>query len=702
MVESTRSPAHGQHEADRPPGRPHAERDPIRRRRQVGALERRRLRRPQHRRDAALRGRGEVGAPVGDRRDRTRGNAEHGRLDRQPRSGGGRAGAEHRRRQRVRGEPAVGAHAGDIEGQAQRWALRHGEGERHLEGGLIALALDEGRAVGDREHAEADAGDEERGRQRRASALAAQRDEREPHARRPAPQPASREAQQRPRQPRGHDRPGEGDEAGQQGEQRIGAGGERGRAGAAAGCGERDRAGDGQRRQVEAAHRAHPQVGAGRALARDEHRRPGRPGQHDDGDAGAREDRVAQHRRRAHTRPVGGDRDPGRRHERTQERSGEGDPGRLRPGEGPQLPEPGAVALEPGPLGARVAAQAGGGEQHESEQQGGRAAAHELHPPGRDGIVSLQRDEGVRRPRQAERRAQTADAALGGGLAVEQAADLPVVQGGGLDRRRPPVGAIERREDRQRRELRDAARDQHRRRAALRLVGAARERGQAERQRPGRVPDHDQAQARLRDGPHGSAARLDDLAPRRHACARQPARSQPQPAGRVGHGSQLDQPAAQVQLRERERARRRAGPEPAQGRRRRPIDPAVAARRRRPQPRRREAALRDGHRFERRPQAAVGGDGRSADDPSEGRGGDGDADRDEAAPARPGARPRHRHPKRRPSRPRSGSQIGANIQPAPMFAGRADADKRRCASAVFTSCDQRPGTTPPTRVSKGA
>ncbi len=41
----------------------------------------------------------------------------------------------------------------------------------------------------------------------------------------------------------------------------------------------------------------------------------------------------------------------------------------------------------------------GGGEQHESEQEGRGAAADELHPPGRDGVVALQRDQRVRSAR---------------------------------------------------------------------------------------------------------------------------------------------------------------------------------------------------------------------------------------------------------------------------------------------------------------
>ncbi len=196
-----------------------------------------------------------------------------------PGAGAVAAGAEHRRRQRVRGEAAVRAHRGDIERQPQRRALRHGEVERHLEGGLVVLALDERGAVGDREHAETDPRDQERGGQRRAPALAAR-------ARRArAARWAGRAGGSRPaRRSSGPARravtiaPASATRPGKQGQQRVGAGGQRGRVGAAAGGRERDRARDGQGRQVEAAQRADPQVGAGRALAGDEHGRPGGPG----------------------------------------------------------------------------------------------------------------------------------------------------------------------------------------------------------------------------------------------------------------------------------------------------------------------------------------------------------------------------------------------------------------------------------------
>ena len=349
------------------------------------------------------------------------------------------------------------------------------------------------------------------------------------------------------------------------------------------------------------------------------------------------------------------------------------------------------MPLEPRPPDAGVAAQARGREEHESEQEGRRAAAHELHPPGRDRVGLPQRDERVRRPGQSERGPQAADAALGSGLAVEQAADLPVVQRVGCHRRRPAVGAVERREDGQGRELRHPACHQHRRRAALRLVGAARERAQRHRQRAGGVPDDHQAQARLGDRADRAPARLDHLAPRRDARARQPPRRQPQPPGGVVQRPQLDQPPAQVQLGERKRASGRAGsePEPVKRRRGRPVDLGVTAGWGRSQPGGGEGALREGELLESRPQAAVGGDGRSSDDASERCGGHRDADRDHSAPARPSARPRRRDPKRRPSRPPSGSHIGANLQRGGMFASRGGGYKRQSASGVFTPRERR-------------
>ena len=49
------------------------------------------------------------------------------------------------------------------------------------------------------------------------------------------------------------------------------------------------------------------------------------------------------------------------------------------------------MALEPGPFDARLAPQPGRREQDEPEQEGGRTAADELHPPRGDRVGLAQR-----------------------------------------------------------------------------------------------------------------------------------------------------------------------------------------------------------------------------------------------------------------------------------------------------------------------
>ena len=442
--------------------------------------------------------------------------------------------------------------------------------------------------------------------------------------------------------------------------------------------------GHGQRRQVEAAHGPEAQVGARRALGRDQHRGTRHPGREDGDDARPRRDRVAQHRRRADAGPVGGDRHTHRGQHGAQERSGEGDPGSLDPRERPQLAEPGAVALEPRPLGAGVAAQAGRGQQHEAEQERRRAAADQLQPPGRDGVGAPQRHQRVGRAGEAERGAEALDAARRGGLAVEQAADLPVVQRLRPDGGRPAVGAVERREHGQGGDRRDAAGDQHRRGPALGGVRRARERAQGDRQRSRRAPDDDQAQAGLGHGIDRPPARLDDLAAGgTHVRGSRPDASCSHRRGSSTAPSSTSRPPRLSSGNASVRAGR-AGAERGQRRRGRPVEHGIAAGGRRAEPGRGEAALGDRKLLEARSQAAVGGDGRSTDDAAQGRGRDRDAGGDQRPTARPRPRSRRRDPKRRPRRPQSGSHIGARFQPRRMFAFRRGGYKRESASGVFT------------------
>jgi hypothetical protein len=342
------------------------------------------------------------------------------------------------------------------------------------------------------------------------------------------------------------------------------------------------------------------------------------------------------------------------------------------------------VALEPGPLRARVAAQAGRGQEHEPEQKRGGATSDELHAAGGDGVRLAQVEQRVGRPGEPERRPQQTHPARRRRLAFEQSRDLPVVQAAGVDRRRPAVCAVDGREHRQRRELGQAAGEQHGRGAALGLVVAAGERRQGDGQCPGRAADHHQPQPSLGHRRDRRATRLQHLAAGGHAGARQPSRAQPHPAAGGVDRPELDEVPAEVQLGEgqRPRGRRRAQARERLGRC--SVDPGVAAGGRRSQPGGGEAALGDGQVRKPRAQAAVGRDRRAADDAAEGRRRHRDADRDEAAAPGTGARSRRRHPKRRPGRPRSGSHIGANLQPRRMFAPRPGRHKRESASAVFT------------------
>ncbi len=368
---------------------------------------------------------------------------------------------QHRQRDRARCEaPPVGERGG-AERAGQAGALARGVVERHLERGLLAIALGERGAVDGREDRESGADREERRGRRGAPAPAREREQGEPRSRGGAAAGSLGEPRQRADQPGERDPGRERHERRQDEQQRARAGAVlqlvRGRRAAYEREHDRERARD--RRHVERADARAPRLVdlGGEQPSRDE-ARGCEPAAGDERDRERRSERVPGQRACREPRPArdhGDRRNPG---QDARDRAEERGHARLREREQRRLAARRPVLLEPPALGLDVPAQAGRREHGEREHQRGRLAADEQDAPGRSGPAVPRRDHLVHGRLDGERGVAVLQVDLARGDLRHDARDRPHVQRARTQRDGPRVAAEERGERGQRGQLRRRSR----------------------------------------------------------------------------------------------------------------------------------------------------------------------------------------------------------------------------------------------------
>ncbi len=358
------------------------------------------------------------------------------------------------------------------------------------------------------------------------------------------------------------------------------------------------------------------------------------------------DERVAQHVARRDVGGAGHDPDRHEARQAAEHDARERRPAEVEQGERVELSAPGAAPLEPPPLGRQVAPQRAGREQDERQEQRRRLAADQEQPPRRrvaGGLRVEQRAVGRGEPEEVGGRTEPRRRP---GLAGQEVVDRPGMDGAGCERPGPAVRPVDQAQRGQVGELAHAAGDQER---CLRvgpatavLVGHGGARGVAAERQGGAQhtrPHPHQVQAGGVGPPERVAADLQDLAARRRAGSRRPARRDPHPAPGVVDGAQLEQEPADAGLAEQGGADGVARAQVAEGGDRPPVDPGVAAVRGQAEPVDPQGAVGRRELGQGVTQRLLAGDHRAAEHHRQQRRRHGHAERDQQAAQRAGPRP---------------------------------------------------------------
>jgi hypothetical protein len=481
--------------------------------------------------------------PAVELRDRVRGYPEHGQL---VRPSGARGPAENGRH--VRAQRLVARDRSRFEWcdePRRRKVLPHGEVLGHGVSGLLREAVIQGRAVDDREEAEADARHEEGDRHGRPARAPREGDRRQPHVDPPAPGNALQQAKPGHEQARGRDGDDECNEPREEQKERACS------PALAQGTGVRISPREGEDDGEERAESRRVERGKGAAAERnprnaqneDEDQCAGKREHGGGGETRAPKRRVAEHGARRGPRLVGQKRS-GRAPERPSHRRAEKRHcGRLGNRHQMHLPAP---ASEPGqPLGGRldVASHADGRENGEGKQERRRLSADEQEPAPGDLPGLARRRELWNRSGEIEEERAGTQRRLRPGRARLEAVDLPGMDAARRKRHGPGVRAVDGLELGERGQLVEALGEQERRfrhperLAHPRRLGAGQE-AEGERGCEVALAHLDETEAgRARDLTR--AAELNDLAAPWRALARVAARSQAHPARDVVDGAEV-------------------------------------------------------------------------------------------------------------------------------------------------------------------